>query len=896
MRDADAGNPAVSANGSWRSRSAHIIASLLALTPGTGLGVYEVTALLGEGGMGQVYRATDTRLKRQVAIKVLPPAVTADIERLARFQREAEVVASLNHPNVAVIYGLEEGGGMTALVMELVEGDDLSQRIARGAIPIEEALPIAKQIAEALDAAHEQGIVHRDLKPANIKVRADGTVKVLDFGLAKITEPAGGSSPGLSMSPTLSNHATQAGLILGTAAYMSPEQAAGKPVDKRSDVWSFGVVVLEMLTGRPVFTGETLSHVLASVLKSDPDWTALPATVPQRVVTVLRRCLQKDRKQRVRDIGDVSFALDGTFETAAPQAIPGAASSATRERLAWMAAVAVAAVAIVALAIPAVRHLRATPTPETRSEIVTPATDQPTSFALSPDGRQIAFVASGNGDSRLWLRSLATTTAEPQAGTEGARYPFWAPDGRSVGFFVQNALKRLDLGGGAPRTLASVPNGSGGTWNAEDVIVFASSVNTTHLMRVSAATGGAMAAVTALGPQQAGHAAPYFLPDGRRFAFYVRGASDTSGIYLGTLDGSVPIRLTAADAGGVYLPAGQTSVADRAASGWLAWVRAGTLVAQRLDVAKGALTGEPVTLAEDVAVDTRYRLGVSVATTGLMAYRTGAGSQRQLTWMDRSGTVLGTVGEPDVYSNPRVSPDGRRVAVQRAVQGNEDIWLLDGARMSKFTFDPALDMRPVWSPDGTRIAFTSTRTGAGDLYQKLTSGAGTEERLVTSDQLKIATSWSRDGFLLFNSSDAQTNTDLWVVPTAGNRAPSVFLKTSDRDVNGVFSPDGRWVAYMSNLSGRQEIYVRPFADPSAAGGQWQVSTTGGAFPVWRHDGQELYYLNPAGAMMAAPIKIIGTTVEPGVPLLLFPTQIVGGGREAQHGRQYRRGRRWAFPD
>ena len=859
----------------------------MSLAPGTRIGSYEVLSIVGAGGMGEVYKARDPRLKRDVAVKVLPATVAADSDRLARFEREAEVLAALNHPHIAAIYGLEAADGLNALVMELVEGEDLADRIARGPIPVDEALPIARQIADALDAAHEQGIVHRDLKPSNIKVRSDGTVKVLDFGLAKVTEPSGGSSRGLSMSPTLSNHATQAGIILGTVAYMSPEQAAGKPVDKRSDVWSFGVVVLEMLTGRPVFTGETLSHVLASVLKSDPDWTALPATVPARVVNVLRRCLQKDRKQRVRDIGDVSFALDGTFETAAPQAMPGDASSAKRERLAWMAAVAVAAVAIVALAIPAARHLRATPPPETRVEIVTPATDQPVSFALSPDGRQIAFVASGNGESRLWLRSLATTTAQPQAGTEGARFPFWAPDGRSVGFFVTNAVKRLDLGGGAPQTLASVVNGSGGTWNAEGVIVFASSMNTTHLMRVSAA-GGAMTAVTALGPQQTGHATPYFLPDGRRFVFYVRGASDTSGIYLGTLDGSAPLRLTAADGGGVYLPAGQTSVAERASSGWLVWVRAGTLVAQRLDVAKGALTGEPVTVAEDVAVDTRYRIGVSVATTGLVAYRTGAGSQRQLTWFDRSGTVRGTIGEPDAsLSNPRVAPDGRRVAVQRTVQGNDDIWLLDGARTSRFTFDPAPDMRPVWSPDGTRIAFTSTRTGAGDLYQKLTSGAGTEERLVTSDQLKNAYSWSPDGhFLLFNSSDAQTNTDLWVVSMVGNRAPSVFLKTPFREVNAVFSPDGRWVAYMSNESGRQEIYVRPFAGTSAAGGQSQVSTAGGAFPVWRHDGKELYYLNPAGAMMAVPITIIGATLEPGVPLLLFPTQIAGGGREAQQGRQY----------
>jgi serine/threonine protein kinase/Tol biopolymer transport system component len=869
----------------------------LALAPGTRLGVYEVTAQIGAGGMGEVYKATDTNLKRAVALKVLPASVAADTERLARFQREAEVLAALNHPNIAAIYGLERSGAMTALVMELVEGDDLSQRIARGAIPLDEALLIAKQIAEALEGAHEQGIIHRDLKPANIKVRADGTVKVLDFGLAKAMEPAAGSSPSLSMSPTLSIHATQEGIILGTAAYMSPEQAAGKPVDKRSDVWSFGVVVLEMLTGHPVFTGETVSHVLASVLTSDPDWKRLPDTVPSRVVTVLRRCLQKDRKQRARDIGDVSLALEGAFETAAPQTTSSAASSAKGRRLTWMAAaLAVAAVAIVALAIPAVRYLRETLPPETRVEIVTPATDQPTSFALSPDGRQIAFVESGNGESRLWLRSLATTTAQALNGTEGARFPFWSPDGRSVAYFTENALRRLDLGGGAPETLASVVNGSGGTWGADSVIVFASSVNATPLMRVSA-TGGAVAALTALGPQEVGHARPYFLPDGRRFVFYVRGAPATAGIYLGALDGSTTTRLTAADGGGTYLSADQTSSAEGASSGWLLWVRAGTLVAQRLDVAKGALTGEPVTLADGVAVDGRSGIAVSVAATGLVAYRTGGGNQRQLTWMDRSGRVRGTIGDPDgSLSNPRVSPDGR-VAVQRTVLGNEDIWLLDGARTSRFTFDPAAEMRPVWSPDGTRIAFTSRRAGAGDLYQKLTSGAGAEDRIATSDQLKQAYSWSADGrFLLYNSTDPQTNTDLWVVPMAGDHTPSVFLKTPFREVMGVFSPDGRRVAYGSNESGRQEIYVRPFVPPSrdasadrsagAAGGQWQVSTTGGAFPVWRPDGKELYYLNPAGAMMSAPITITGGMVEPGTPVVLFPTHIVGGGVEAQQGRQY----------
>ena len=491
--------------------------------------------------MGQVFRATDTKLKRQVAIKILPSAVAADAERLARFQREAEVLASLNHPNIAAIYGLEESGGLTALVMELVEGDDLSQRIARGAIPLDEALPVARQIAEALEAAHEQGIIHRDLKPANIKVRNDGTVKVLDFGLAKAREPAAGSSPNLSMSPTITTPAmmTGVGMILGTAAYMSPEQAKGRSVDARADVWAFGVVLFEMLSGQRAFDGEDIADVLGAVVRLEPRWDVLPASVPPRVRQVLRGCLQKNVKARLAHIQDVRLALEGAFETPASQTQESVPSVAPRRQTAWMAAFAVAWLAAVALSIPAVRYLRETPPPETRVDIVTPATAQPASFALSPDGQQIVFVASDDKGSRLWLRSLSTTTAQPLAGTEEARYPFWSPDGHAVGFFGGGALKRLDLGGGAPRTLAPAANGSGGTWNADGVIVFAPNV-TSPLMRVSA-TGGPVVAVTTLGPQEFGHSNPQFLPDGQQLLFSVGGG----GIYLGGLDGKSPTRLVA---------------------------------------------------------------------------------------------------------------------------------------------------------------------------------------------------------------------------------------------------------------------------------------------------------------------------------------------------------------
>ena len=852
----------------------------MSLTPGTRLGVFTITGQIGVGGMGEVYQATDTNLKRQVAIKVLPASVAGDADRLARFQREAEVLAALNHPNIAAIYGLERTGDITALVMELVEGDDLSQRIATGAIPIVEALPIAKQIAEALEAAHEQGIIHRDLKPANIKVRADGTVKVLDFGLAKAMETGAGASPSVTQSPTLTSPAmTQAGMILGTAAYMAPEQARGRIVDKRADIWAFGCVLFEMLTGTRAFTGDDVADVLSRVLQREPDLPSLPGGTPPRVYALIARCLMKDPRQRLRDVGDARLALEGALESAvAPLARMEIGPS--RGRLGWIA-FAVAAILVAALASPTLQHLREVPAPETRLEVVTPTTDQPASFALSPDGRRIVFVASGGGMSRLWLRPLATTTAQSLSGTEGATYPFWSPDSQSVGFFADGKLKRLNLDGGVPQVVASAVAGRGGSWTADGTIVFAPDADS-PLMKVSA-TGGAVATVTTLGEQQQGHLWPQVLAEGPVVLFYVRGAPETSGIYLGSVERGTPTRLVPAVGAGLYL------------RGWLLWVRASTIVAQRLDVAHAKLLGEPITVADGVGTVGTFRADISAAQTGLLAYRTSTAALRQLTWVDRSGTSQGTVSDPDVnfLVTPRVSPDGRRVVVGRSVEGNADVWLLDEGRMSRFTFDSAQDNYPIWSPDGARITFRSARKGTGDIYQKLAGGAGAEDSLLGTPLTKVPTSWSTDGrFLLYFTLDPQTAADLWIMPTDGDKTPYIFLKTPFREAFGAFSPDGRWVAYQSNESGRPEVYVRPFVAPGAsgtsvaAGGQWQVSTAGGIHPTWRADGRELYYLNPEGAMMAAPISVNGATLVPGAPLMLFRTRIAFGGIDAATNRQY----------
>jgi eukaryotic-like serine/threonine-protein kinase len=844
---------------------------------GTRLQHFEITSHIGSGGMGDVFQATDTKLGRSVAIKFLPEAFSHDSERVARFQREARVLASLNHSNIAAIYGVEEINSRHFLVMELVAGETLAERIKRGAIPIEEALTIAKQIAEALEEAHEKGVVHRDLKPANIKVTVEGKVKVLDFGLAKAYEREQANAA-VSNSPTISMAATNAGMILGTAAYMSPEQARGRTVDRRTDMWALGCVLYEMLTGTQVFRGEDVTEILASVVKSEPDWNALPAKTPAPIRRLLRRCLEKDRKRRMESAADARLEIEEAL--AAPAAEAAAAITAPRaasSRFAWIIA---GAAVLVAAGLGLVHFREASPPapPEMRTDIVTPATSDPASFALSPDGTQIVYVADADGASRLWLRPLASATAQPLAGTEGASDPFWSPDSKSIGFFANAQLKRLDLGGGAPRTLAAA-TGRGGAWNAEDVILFAPTAVGSPLFRIPA-SGGKAVAVTKL--DRGYPLRPSFLAGGRQFLFFVIGTSapDTSGIYLGSLDSLETWQLTPANAPGTYLP-----------SGYLLWVRAGALVAQRLDLEQKALTGPAVTLADMVT-------SLSVSATGLVAYRTGAASRRQLTWFDRSGKALGILGAPDEnnLNDPRLSPDGRRVAVYRIVKGDYDIWLLDGTRTTRFTFDAANDATPIWSPDGSKIIFASVRRGQGhrDLYQKPSNGAGAEELVEGSAQDRFPSDWSPDGrFILYNSVDPQTDRDIWVMPMEGDRKPYVFLKTSFDERIGRFSRDGRWVAYMSNESGRMEIYIRPFAAPAASAaaanpiaGQWQVSTEGGINPQWSLSGKELYYIGPNGEMMAAPIVITGTTIEPGAPVVLFQTRIFGGDVDNQQGPQF----------
>jgi hypothetical protein len=502
----------------------------LSLARGTRLGVYEVTAQIGEGGMGQVYRATDTQLKRQVAIKILPPSLAADADRLSRFQREAEVLASLNHPNIAAIYGLEDAEGVKALVMELVEGEDLAQRTARGPIPLDEALPIARQIAEALEAAHEQGIIHRDLKPANIKVRADGAVKVLDFGLAKAMEPTAISSPSMSMSPTLTTPAmTQAGIILGTATYMSPEQARGKPVDRRADIWAFGCVLYEMLSGRVAFAADTVSDTIVAVLSREPDWRALPDTVPPAVLLVLKRCLQKHQSLRMRDIADARFQIEEALSAPGPSTPPIPRARSRMDYAGWAVA---AFVAIAGAIVISAGRRAATEMPEMRVQIAMPPADDPFSFAIAPDGLSVVTQGRADGVFKLWLRALASDDGRPLMGTEGATFPFWSRDSGSVGFFAGGMLKRIDLASGFVRTLASAPNPRRGAWSSEGTIIFGASVGPLYQVP---ADGGAITAATNLLPGQAGHRWPQFLPDGRRFLVFAMGAANVRGVYVGSL-------------------------------------------------------------------------------------------------------------------------------------------------------------------------------------------------------------------------------------------------------------------------------------------------------------------------------------------------------------------------
>ena len=873
----------------WRV-AADLLDDNPAVESGTRIGPYEVDVLIGAGGMGQVYRARDTTLQRDVALKVLPAAFTTDSERLARFKREAQILASLNHPNIAGVYGFQTSGSVHALVLELVDGPTLADRIAAGPLPLDDALVIASQIADALEAAHECGIVHRDLKPANIKLRSDGTVKILDFGLAKALEPEAAvaverRSQPVTASPTvLSPVMTGAGTILGTAAYMAPEQAKGKGADRRSDIWAFGCVLYEMLTGRRPFDGEDATDTLAHVLRGDPDWTALPAVVPAPITNLIKRCLEKQPRNRVSHIAVAAFAIGESNKQPPPIATSAAASiPSRRRRAAWIvgAALLVAASAFAVFWSPR----RQPPMRQLRLELTTPPSVSPNSLELAPDGRAIAFVADDEGQSRLWIRALDTGSVRAMRGTEGARFPFWSPDSRSVGFFAGEQLKVLNVGDRTVRALARAPAPQGGTWNREGTIVFAPS-SPGGLWRI-AADGGTPSQVTELIAGQRAHAFPQFLPDGRRFLYQVAGTPDTAGIHVDSLDSSDAKRI--AYLGGA--PTALDTVSNR-----LLFVREGTLLAQQFDPARLELTGTPAVVAEGVNGQS-----LTTSATGLLAYRqASAPAEYRFVWVDRAGMPLQRLGDPTRGGGDfSLSRDGRiAFSAPVTVPGDQDVHVLDVERgtRDRLTTNPTDDRNPLWSPAGDRIVFTrASDPGTTALVLRRTTGDGKEEVLLTSRRGPVATDWSRDGLLLFKqrssdeptsrlTSESQVGWEIWAMRTEGDRTPFPIVRNSSDNRDALFSPDGQWIAYHSNETGQFEIHIQPF--PS--GTRRRVSTAGGVQARWRSDGKELFYVALDGALMAVPVRPLpgkkSVDVSPASPL--FQTPLAGGVIQPINRQQY----------
>ena len=852
------------------------------------VGAFAVGPLLGAGGMGEVYRARDTRLDRDVAIKILPEAFAHDAERVARFQREAKTLASLNHSNIAAIYGLEESADVTVLVMELVDGEDLSQRIARGALPLDEALPIAKQMAEALAAAHEHGIIHRDLKPANIKVRRDGVVKVLDFGLAKAMEPAGPAA-GHSGSPTITTPAmTQAGMILGTAAYIAPEQARGRPVDKRADVWAFGAVLFEMLTGRRAFDGEDVADVLGAVMRLEPDWGKLPPDVPTPVRTLLQRCLVKEPRERVSDIAAALFVLGHQASATAPATVQAPPSRRTW----WVAGLAIGAVlAMAAIAFrgsdpgrPALEPVEFTIAPPAGTSFGGPTaggTGSAPQLAVSPDGRYVVFVAGARSEFQLWLRPVASVEAKRLPGTEGSAFPFWSPDSNNIAFFAGGKLKRIAVAGGPPVTLADARAGRGGSWSRDNVIVFDQATGA-GLFRVPS-TGGVPTAVTTLAGGEDAHRWPHFLPDGQHF-FYtaVTGPccpSPRPGVVkIGSINPGEPVAtLLQADSSAVY------------ASGYLLFAREQTLMAQLFDPVARATTGDAFPLRERVSTGGNRYTSVSVSQNGILAYGPNAApTNSSLFWFDRSSRTLGTLGESGPNATPALSPDEGRVALalRTGSPGNLDIWLIDVARnlRSRLTSDARDEGSPVWSPDGTRIvfgsgAFQETRPEKALLIQaRVNETAASEILLEAADTptrpcgprqcLLTPTDWSPDGrFVLYTFGGGfPATSDIWALPLFGDRQPFPVADTRFGESLGAFSPDGRWIAYVSDETGLPNVYVQPFM---RAGGKLRISVNGGRNPHWSRNGKELFYIDADGAMTVVSLTTTDT-VAAGLPETLFP--------------------------
>jgi len=823
--------------------------------------------------MGDVYRARDSKLGRDVALKVLPEGFASDPDRLSRFQREATLLASLNHPHIATIHGLEGEGAERVLVLELVEGEDLALRIAAGPVPVKEALSIARQVADAIESAHDQGIVHRDLKPANIVVTPAGTVKVLDFGLAKAIE-SDTSNSNLSHSPTLlANSPTMAGVILGTAAYMSPEQARGKRVDRRADIFAFGCVLFEMLTGRQSFSGETVSDTLAAVLRAEPDWSLLPADTPRAVVKLLKRCLEKDPRQRLRDIGEARIVIEAV-ERGGVEDEPAASASASekskrRNAIPW----AIAAVAIVIAFATHPRQEAPPPISNVQLSMLLPPNaslslrgQHPAPPAISPDGKRVVFGIASQGGATLWVRSLDEPEAVELPGTDNAGYPFWSPDSRQIGFFASGKLKRVDASGGPVSTLCDASLGKGGTWGNDGNIYFAPNY-ASGIMRISADGGTRVEVVrpdSAKG--EVSNRFPRLLPDGKHFMYVSRTIAVRSGetsdtkikLKIASVDGKLNRELMLVESNAAY------------SNGYLLFLRNRFLVAQRFNPESFELSGEPIPIASDVRNIAGASWGIfDVASTGTLLYQQGdAVEGNQLTWVDMKGNVISQLGGPAQHQDPIViSPDQREVAITIFDNriGTPDIWIYDIARnlKTRFTTDPAADAAPLWSPDGKKIMFSSARSGHLNLYVKSVGGSATEEPFLVGKEDAFATAWTPDGKLVIVAELVQGGGwELRACPLTG--ADPVKLMSISTGFTTDISPSGRWLAFDTADSGVRNTFVVPLF---SRGRRWQISADGGFAPRWV--GSHIYYFNEQ-RMMRTEVAAHDSTLTIGSEEILFP--------------------------
>jgi len=865
----------------------------MTIQAGARLGPYVIVAPLGAGGMGEVYRARDTRLDRTVAIKVLPPDLAADPQLRDRFDREARAISALNHPHICALYDIGRESDVDFLVLEYLDGDTLADRLAKGALPIADALRYAIEICDAIARAHRAGIVHRDLKPANVMVTKGGA-KLLDFGLAKPAAPVVATGA-LSMRPTTPATLTAHGTILGTFQYMAPEQIEGLEADARTDIFAFGALLFEMITGRPAFDGQTRASLLGAILKDTPPRvSSLQPAAPPALDRLVATCLDKDPEDRYQSARDLLRDLQWIATTSERDRAHATEGQAPRRRRIGRLAVAAAALLVAGAAAGAllVRNLRPVTGIDSIQFTVAPpdgrvlggppggGTGQATQLALSPDGRQLAFVAADRESYMLWVRPASATSSRLLPGTEGAAFPFWSPDGRYVGFFAEGKLKKVAVSGGSPLVLCDAPTARGGTWNRDNVIVF-SPATTGPLQRVSSA-GGAPTDVTALDAKygETSHRWPFFLPDGRHFLFTASvgiccPAAKLADIRVGSLDSRNYETLLQVDSSAIY------------ASEHLLFARGGTLMAAPFDAAARKLTGDAFPIAERINSENSRYASFSASATGVLAYAHG-GSQvtTRLVWRDRSGAMLGTVGEPALYFGLALSRDERRIAVSlpsgadganTPVPGR-DIWIIDAVRgsTSRVTFDQGADAFPVWSPDGTRVAYQATKAGTAVLRQKAVDATAPAEAF--GDERRGApTDWSADGrFLLFNRTTAAT-TEVWALSLTGDKKEFPVAVSRFFETNAVLAPDGHWIAYASNETGRFEIYLQRF--PSG-GEKYPISTNGGAAATWRGDGKELFFLAPDSRLMAVSID---TTrgVEIGTPQPLFGTEVA-----TINGRQY----------